>query len=530
MIPTATNQTKIQLFTSFTTPPFGTPGNVSATRPKLLPFPLSCSNCSKLVGTLLIHNYNKIPAKELGALWAQYTCTTCASSSSIEQATSSVLTPTKPSQMPQTTLQHVLERLSFALPLYANEVYKNLPTSVDEDRGVKAECAVCRLSFGFGCVYFEVFSSNGDLEGNKAIKMKEGTQGKGVLVELGVGVEMVCKGCEEKHRTGKWKPRELFIDNRRTCSLSHVRLGNVDSHDIEIFSMDEDPIKGKLDIVMKECRIAYNDCFKNVFGSPEVIETFTSSKSFPPLLTYLSTRFSTVQKIIDFHTNPNKNVENSTKLYIALLKITDSHSRKPKPTELNNPSNTSHPLSKRKMLGGYAWATFNPATRHMVVLDLVLRVPGTRGAEMERRMVRGLVERCMRDYTDGCRDLLKWNEGEGDDGVVSMVVEAGLARFSAQMGKVGFTDQYRWTSERPVREDGREIVEAVCGHSSNDNEQVEDEAASALEGELRILLKERKGGVVLSMKFSDAVGDEEERSLIKKLEGSRKLKSKKRKR
>ncbi|KAI9199314.1 uncharacterized protein BJ171DRAFT_216083, partial [Polychytrium aggregatum] len=55
----------------------------------------------------------------------------------------------------------------------------------------------------------------------------------------GFGIEVVCSHCDAKYqfctncggggywRTGKWRPKELFASHRRTCCLSHDRVGPV---------------------------------------------------------------------------------------------------------------------------------------------------------------------------------------------------------------------------------------------------------------------------------------------------------------
>ncbi|RKO90250.1 hypothetical protein BDK51DRAFT_48489 [Blyttiomyces helicus] len=64
------------------------------------------------------------------------------------------------------------------------------------------------------------------------------------------GFELLCVACSEKyafcsdcgsggrHRTGKYRPKELF-HSRRTCSLSHSRAGDLSSVQMRVFTMEE---------------------------------------------------------------------------------------------------------------------------------------------------------------------------------------------------------------------------------------------------------------------------------------------------
>ncbi|KAJ3144446.1 hypothetical protein HK101_002688 [Irineochytrium annulatum] len=57
-------------------------------------------------------------------------------------------------------------------------------------------------------------------------------------IEPNFKVEMFCKGCRDEFRfcsscgggsttrSGKWRPKQLFLETRKTCSLPHVRVGS----------------------------------------------------------------------------------------------------------------------------------------------------------------------------------------------------------------------------------------------------------------------------------------------------------------
>ncbi|KAJ3098298.1 hypothetical protein HDU97_004149 [Phlyctochytrium planicorne] len=44
-------------------------------------------------------------------------------------------------------------------------------------------------------------------------------------------------------RTGKWRPRQLFDDGRKTCSLSHDRIGAIDSFQVTTYKCPNRPIE-----------------------------------------------------------------------------------------------------------------------------------------------------------------------------------------------------------------------------------------------------------------------------------------------
>ncbi|RKO93084.1 hypothetical protein BDK51DRAFT_51455 [Blyttiomyces helicus] len=84
-------------------------------------------------------------------------------------------------------------------------------------------CDACSRQIGIGAM--RVFADEGDAQKGRR------------CVEPAFEMEPVCAKCWDKyrlcsacggggkHRTGKWRPRELFKEGRKTCSLSHERLG-----------------------------------------------------------------------------------------------------------------------------------------------------------------------------------------------------------------------------------------------------------------------------------------------------------------
>ena len=142
-----------------------------------------------------------------------------------------------------------------------NDVY--VPTTRKRSRDLTGsiECEVCRRTIGFGGIK-PVESDN--YEPN----------------ESELSVEYVCLPCGSKYlfcsecggggktRTGKWRPRELFDQGRRTCSLPHIRIGSaLVKHEIihPQINLDEQ--------IMKEIQDVFFDCNLSLYAVPTFMES-----------------------------------------------------------------------------------------------------------------------------------------------------------------------------------------------------------------------------------------------------------------
>ncbi|CED82567.1 hypothetical protein [Phaffia rhodozyma] len=103
--------------------------------------------------------------------------------------------------------------------------------------------------------------------------------------ELKFSVEFVCISCEEKYRRctdcgsgggarigiGKWRSKELFINNRKTCSLSHVRIGSapmkVGTWDVKDFENDHVWVE-----LLDLCEALWKDRLLSRMAVPDVLE------------------------------------------------------------------------------------------------------------------------------------------------------------------------------------------------------------------------------------------------------------------
>ncbi|KAJ3113068.1 hypothetical protein HDU96_003811 [Phlyctochytrium bullatum] len=73
-------------------------------------------------------------------------------------------------------------------------------------------------------------------------------------VEPRASVEPVCDACVRnfnfctqcggggKFRTGRWRPRQLFEGSRKTCSLSHARMGAIDNFQVTSYRCPIEPV------------------------------------------------------------------------------------------------------------------------------------------------------------------------------------------------------------------------------------------------------------------------------------------------
>lgn len=113
------------------------------------------------------------------------------------------------------------------------------------------ECEVCHLKIG-----------NGVIE---------------ALNQADLKVEYVCTDCGDKYmfcsecggggkqRTGKWRPKELFEQGRRTCSLPHIRVGNAEVHYkvIRVEDLTADVLQGIQDV--------FFDCLLSLYCVPSIM-------------------------------------------------------------------------------------------------------------------------------------------------------------------------------------------------------------------------------------------------------------------
>ncbi|KAI8915366.1 hypothetical protein DFJ77DRAFT_365548, partial [Powellomyces hirtus] len=168
--------------------------------------------------------------------------------------------------------------------------------------GAELDCDVCMRRVGSGGVRApfpdEDISDEGrSLRAND--RMKSGPDYPSYTqewVELNFDVEVVCALCKAKYslctecggggtfRTGKWRPIELFPVGRKTCSLSHLRVGPGAPIDIYCWQFPQEaytrgpngPIAPRPDTIaniLAEVREVYEDGYLTNLALPSVMES-----------------------------------------------------------------------------------------------------------------------------------------------------------------------------------------------------------------------------------------------------------------
>lgn len=142
-----------------------------------------------------------------------------------------------------------------------------------------------------------------------------------------IKTEYVCSDCGDKYmfcsecggggkqRTGKWRPRELFEQGRRTCSLPHIRVGAAEVHYkvVKVQDLTSDILQGIQDV--------FFDCLLSLYCVPSVM-TNSKYESFENIKEEIEKLWLT--SVLDVLTN---NVLNGQK-YITVAWIQKRHRNK----------------------------------------------------------------------------------------------------------------------------------------------------------------------------------------------------------
>lgn len=112
-------------------------------------------------------------------------------------------------------------------------------------------------------------------------------------VPLMFTVEVICIPCSEKYKRcsncgggstkggiGKWRCKELFDDNRKTCRLSHARLGARDM-ELSVWEIPQDVAgKKELPALQEACEQMRREHFYAKLAVPEVLEHQDAIRTF----------------------------------------------------------------------------------------------------------------------------------------------------------------------------------------------------------------------------------------------------------
>ena len=137
------------------------------------------------------------------------------------------------------------------------------------------QCDVCMRTIGSGGVYLS--------------ERRE-------LVEF--QIEVICLPCSQRYRrcsdcgggggprlgVGKWRCRELFLDGRRNCILSHHRQGADQEQAFDVWPMRDVP-RHELDELVEQCRNLYSQAMMAMIANPELLEAHKPlARSFAEVL------------------------------------------------------------------------------------------------------------------------------------------------------------------------------------------------------------------------------------------------------
>ncbi|RKO90574.1 hypothetical protein BDK51DRAFT_29294 [Blyttiomyces helicus] len=123
------------------------------------------------------------------------------------------------------------------------------------------ECEVCKRTLALGGLR-EPESTSSGWEDQASLSME-------VVCTLCEVLYLFCSECGGggKHRTGKWRPREMFEPGRRTCSLPHVRIGSATVQ----YRVLEVPNE-LTDAMLVGAQDVFFDCLVSLYANPAVME------------------------------------------------------------------------------------------------------------------------------------------------------------------------------------------------------------------------------------------------------------------
>ncbi|KAI9102573.1 hypothetical protein DFS34DRAFT_647129 [Phlyctochytrium arcticum] len=253
-------------------------GSITATagRKKIIEEDVLCKRCLTHVATFLLHPETKNPPTP--ACKISLLCTSCEAQQQCASVPSLTTPPSSSTSSSTTTTANP--------PIDESSSRKK---RIHDEYGL--ECEVCKRRVGAGGFLFP--GGRGEL---RCI----GVGGKvrdeaGVMIPeaMDFRVEPICVSCRVKYkfctecggggkfRTGKYRPVELFASNRRTCLLSHVRLGGAPVT-YETF-LSPSQVSPKL---YNESREVHMDGFYGLYAAPEVIEAPILQLESYPLVEY----------------------------------------------------------------------------------------------------------------------------------------------------------------------------------------------------------------------------------------------------
>ncbi|KAJ3318391.1 hypothetical protein HDV06_003076 [Boothiomyces sp. JEL0866] len=239
-----------------------------------------------------------------------------------------------------------------------------------------------------------------------------------------VKVEFVCGDCGVKYmfcsecggggkqRTGKWRPRELFEQGRRTCSLPHIRVGTAELHYkvIRASELTSDILQGIQDV--------FFDCLLSLYCVPSVMSS-NRYNSFETIKREIERLW--VTSVLDVLTN---NVLNGRK-YVTVAWIHKRHRNKG--IGRSNPTKEMIPWLKRLGLSGiispskfasgqdseekhhcfvaFSIAEWDPVNQSIFMAQMAPRSVFLKTMEGYIELIRNCIQQIQKDAIDSHQDL-----------------------------------------------------------------------------------------------------------------------------
>ncbi|KAI9101857.1 hypothetical protein DFS34DRAFT_591682 [Phlyctochytrium arcticum] len=171
-------------------------------------------------------------------------------------------------------------------------------------------------------------------------KPKSVTDGiRGEWIEPEFGSEYICLVCcakyafctecggGNKHRTGKWRPIQLFASSRKTCLLPHIRLGNGPFEyttwniPAELFRVHD---ANFIDQLLRSIRALYVEGKLVVLATPRYMEQGENIGSWEQLMKRTQLWEKVCERIVESHPTAEQGVGSSRVLPAGEARITES--------------------------------------------------------------------------------------------------------------------------------------------------------------------------------------------------------------
>ncbi|KAJ3109493.1 hypothetical protein HDU97_005150 [Phlyctochytrium planicorne] len=262
-------------------------------------------------------------------------------------------------------------------------------------------------------------------------------------------VEAVCFACRRKYsfctecggggrfRTGKWRPQELFSFGRKTCSLSHIRIGaaplefGVFALPAELGAATTTGTDADLNGFLEECRQVFEDCLYATAAVPEMMERTHTSFTFEDVRTRVSKEFSIFASSVRGEGPPQLWSDTSsisdvpatsgstststasaprTQRYLAISCIPQTKKKRgrivadegtsTKPTKPGRPGQSKETATApKRTLVACALAEYDIDTNLLYILNLTVRVPTLQQGAIDGEVICAILDRVEADFS-----------------------------------------------------------------------------------------------------------------------------------